>query len=552
MRLDIQLFADGSIEVEVVMETRSLEQQIEELTYDIEGLYKKINDPKATPKQIKEYQRDLKICERDLKNLLKQQEELNKSNTSGMSGVLKSMSKWGLAIFGVRSAYMLIRQSASQLAQQNEEIAYKLEAIRGSLANLLAPIIEVIVNLVFRLLQYINILTKMWFGIDLFKNTAKSGKSAVKSAQKLRKTLAGFDEMNILNDNVTASGGDNKNGFDFPEPDGDLAKKIKRWGSIIKAGFGVLSEKIKKSWTTIKTGFMVASNYVITQAQKMGAILGTAFTTIGIKSQWAWNTMKIGATNFTTIVPELIGNATARFERFMDNAGSLLGILNGKINDFLYNLQTKSAMAEGIAKTGLGVTINWIITKFAEMHNKVFGFFAGIGAKVREEFGKIPNSVNTSISAMVSGFNTLKSKASNTFTGIKDVVKGQINVMIGYANKLINGLNKLNISVPAWVNSLIGRGNKSTSFGFNLKTIPKLAKGGIINMPGRGIPLATGGESGREGVIPLTDSQQMALLGEAIGRYITINANITNSMNGRIISRELQRINAENNFAGNR
>ena len=31
-----------------------------------------------------------------------------------------------------------------------------------------------------------------------------------------------------------------------------------------------------------------------------------------------------------------------------------------------------------------------------------------------------------------------------------------------------------------------------------------------------------GGESGAEGVIPLTDSQAMETLGNAIGRYITI------------------------------
>ena len=73
-------------------------------------------------------------------------------------------------------------------------------------------------------------------------------------------------------------------------------------------------------------------------------------------------------------------------------------------------------------------------------------------------------------------------------------------------------------------------------------------------MPSRGVPVgsAIGGERGAEGVIPLTDSQQMALLGEAIGKYITINANITNTMNGRVISKELKKINAENDFAYNR
>ena len=63
---------------------------------------------------------------------------------------------------------------------------------------------------------------------------------------------------------------------------------------------------------------------------------------------------------------------------------------------------------------------------------------------------------------------------------------------------------------------------------------------------------AIAGESGREGILPLTDSQAMEQLGEAIGRYITINANITNTMNGRIISRELQKINNEESFAYNR
>ena len=85
---------------------------------------------------------------------------------------------------------------------------------------------------------------------------------------------------------------------------------------------------------------------------------------------------------------------------------------------------------------------------------------------------------------------------------------------------------------------------------FNL---PRLKVGGIINMPNKGVMLgsAIGGESGREGVIPLTDTQAMETLGEAIGRYITINANITNTMNGRVISRQLKTIQNDKDFAYN-
>lgn len=85
---------------------------------------------------------------------------------------------------------------------------------------------------------------------------------------------------------------------------------------------------------------------------------------------------------------------------------------------------------------------------------------------------------------------------------------------------------------------------------------PRLATGGIINMPGRGVPVgmgrALGGENGAEGVIPLTDSQQMELLGEAIGKYITVNNVLNNYMNGRLISRELQKSDNESDFAFNR
>lgn len=84
--------------------------------------------------------------------------------------------------------------------------------------------------------------------------------------------------------------------------------------------------------------------------------------------------------------------------------------------------------------------------------------------------------------------------------------------------------------------------------------MPHLAVGGIVNVPNKGtlVGSAIAGESGREGVVPLTDSQAMETLGEAIGRYITVNANITNTMNGRVISRQLQQIRNEQNFAYNR
>ena len=147
---------------------------------------------------------------------------------------------------------------------------------------------------------------------------------------------------------------------------------------------------------------------------------------------------------------------------------------------------------------------------------------------------------------------------------INKFVDGAIQAVTKLINFVISGIEyMINTLIIDAINSLIAAVNNIPLVNIPeiprvqiQKFVPKLAKGGIINQPGRGIPIgygqAIGGENKAEGVIPLTDSQQMQLLGEAIGRYVTINANITNTMNGRVISRELQKVNNTNDFAFNR
>ena len=95
-----------------------------------------------------------------------------------------------------------------------------------------------------------------------------------------------------------------------------------------------------------------------------------------------------------------------------------------------------------------------------------------------------------------------------------------------------------------------------TEFASKIKSaLPKikLAQGGIINNPGRGVALGTniiGGEAGAEAVLPL-DDKTMDRLGSAIARHMTINATMINQMNGRTISRELQTIRNETDFTYN-
>lgn len=82
----------------------------------------------------------------------------------------------------------------------------------------------------------------------------------------------------------------------------------------------------------------------------------------------------------------------------------------------------------------------------------------------------------------------------------------------------------------------------------------KLAVGGIVNNPGKGVFLggAITGESGREGVLPLTNPNTMRELGAEIGKYITINAIIDNYMDGTKFNRATARVKKMDDFINNR
>lgn len=132
---------------------------------------------------------------------------------------VKKVGKWCLALFSVRSAFNVIRQSMSAISQYNKDLSNKIESMKLVFASALEPIIIRIVNLLYKMLVYVNYISKAWFGVDLFaKAQEKSLKNSVGQAKKLQKTLAGFDEMNVLNDNGTTgiAGGGN---FDFVAPE---------------------------------------------------------------------------------------------------------------------------------------------------------------------------------------------------------------------------------------------------------------------------------------------------------------------------------------------
>ena len=544
---------------------------------------------------------------------------------SRMEGIIRKVGRWAIALFGIRSMYSLITSSISTISGYNEQLGVDIAYIKFALASTLQPVVEWLVKQAFQLLSVIGSIIKLITGYDIFQYATMSNfkksqgylKGANKQAKELKKTLAGFDEMNILGDNTKADSGTAskittpsmtitsdmfKTDIDFKKWVEDIVKEINHWFQTTdfkKLGKDISDFLVKAiNWSTKvisgidweAIGRAIGTLLIsIDWGAIVDAILDliTAYIIAGMKERFSfwdkifgrknssWDSfvrLITGHTGFGREIGENIGTDISNgikdgtsenlpppfFEELADtNIAKPIttgadGVANGdKIgSDFRRGLQS----AINLNKTQkIGEDTATGISKGAQAKKSLMVEpFDSVKSDVKTKFNTLPTWIReTLVPNIASAFGKMASTASSV---IGDKLKGVINTIISGAETTINGaiskINKLVRGINV-VGSLLHLGTLK-----ELQTIkfPRLAMGGIVNMPSRGVPVggAITGERGPEGVIPLTDSQQMALLGEAIGKYITINASITNTMNGRVISRELQRINNENDFAYNR
>ena len=570
---------DDVVDDLVTKQWENYETKIDSLTLKLEkqrdAVAKQKNEYSEIVQKVKDYEASLNKADFSQRDITKGINDIGKN----LKRIIKHTIQWGLAIFGIRSAYMFIRQSMSTLSQYDEKLAADLEYIRYALASTLEPLIRKIIDLVYRLLQYLGYIAYQWTGRNIFENANKGLNKAVGNAKELKKQLAGFDEMNILTDNSTSSGKASPS-VDLSKTQGNPPKWIK-WIAAngdkllaIIAGLLVGLEALKLKLNGLKVlGIGILITGVVYAIQGLIKYLkdptwnnfGKTIQGIGV-ALLGLALIIGGPAGVTVAIVGAIVLVWGTIVKYWDKIQAFLqkGIdwLSGK-SDWIHNK--------------FGNTLGNIYDLFVRQLQRTLDWFSSVMTRIKANFDEIISFVkNVFAGNWKAAWENVKNIFANIWGFIKDTFSFVLNSLIDKARTIgssvgnvlasafkavINGIlwtieTMLNSPIRA-VNSLINLVNKLP--GINLGKIPtfnlpRLAKGGIINMPGRGVPVgnAIGGERGQEGIIPLTDSQQMALLGEAIGKYITINANITNTMNGRVISRELQRISNESNFAFNK
>lgn len=608
---------DGSITIGLNIDTKSFDAQIvatERKLQNLEDEYelasKKDNFDKNSEGAIR-LRKEIEKCTNELIRLRAQQDKLDNNSYDNIKKKLddigkntekntKKVAKWALAIFGVRSAYMFVRNAINTLSESDPQLKADIDYIKAALVSVIEPIVRRIVDFVKQLLMYIGYIIKAWTGKNIFENANKNLKGANKQAKELQKTMTSFDEMNVLNNN-SSGGGDTAvaPSFDLSNIDNMEVPGWIQWiadnreiviGTIIGIATAIGLIKLGgliKGITDLGTKLTPIGKWI---AKNSKAIAGVIAIAVGLYEiirgvvQYlkdpTWN-------NFLTILLGIITTATGVFILF-GGVPALITLIIGLVGTLVLvivkNWKKIVDTLSGVAKwiydkiikpiadffvwlwevitTGLSIAWDFIKGIFSAFANwimdnvikPVADLFTGLWDGIKDTFVKTWDFI-------VGAF----SKGGEIFKGIGE---GILNVFKTIVNALIDGINFV-ISLPfKGINGLLNTIRNAGVLGvypfkglwkqdpLPIPEIPKLAKGAIASYPGRGIPTVGGGarwgEAGQEAYLPLTDAQVMSSLGETIGRNVTIPVTVINQMNGRTISRQLQIVKGDSDFAFNR
>ncbi|MBO7691136.1 MAG: hypothetical protein J6T10_00700 [Methanobrevibacter sp.] len=562
-----------------------------------------INQEAVVSKITAKYEKqknDLAYINQQISNTEMAQSQINttvEKTSTAHNKTLKSLTKIGLAVFGIRSAYMFVRQAMSYVLSGNQKLSNQMEGIKSSFYNAFTPVIEKIISGIKTLMAYINYLWKALFGKVLFAekgttNMSKNLASGAKSAKEINKQLASFDEANVLSNNKDTGaggiGGGSNGKYDLglsniPIPGWLkwIRDFIEKHPTISKIIFGLAAFTLFGGWK-LAGGIMGTISALLGGGAGAGAtgligILGTmlliAGTVIICKISYdkvkeaikVYKEMKEAREEADRVVDESVKKG-GKWQKDMVNKLSLMDKEDKARKAIIDGIKLDMEMEEEqmLAYSGNAAKRETLEKKHQEnvwnTLNKMKLLYDQ-GKLTEEEQYEYYKMLNTYLDPeLIEQQGALMGNAQqgkelkDTYDSLDKGFKTRYDIETNeakskfdsFVDKLKNGLSKpIEVKLKANFENLSAKVKSALGI-FH-------ANGGIVNLPGRGVPIAHyAGEAGREGIVPIDNEGQMALLGSEIAKRVTINLTNVTEMNGRTISKELKRIGSESDFAFNR
>ena len=225
-------------------------------------------------------------------------------------------------------------------------------------------------------------------------------------------------------------------------------------------------------------------------------------------------------------------------------------------------LKTIGTLIENIIYA-LGTVLPPIINSIGSLFGTIFNGISSVVNSVGNGLIKVLNAIGGLVDSVLS---SLLGFIRNLGPAIETFVDSAINAVTKLINFMISGIEYLvNTLVIDGVNAIIKGINSIGKYvGFTIPILSEfkiarfkptyMATGGIIDVPKRGVPLASnviGGEAGAEGVLPLTDENTMRRLGQEIAKWIVLNVQLNNYIDGRLLAKYIKQVMNGQEFSRN-
>jgi len=479
---------------------------------------------------------------------------------NSIKSTVKKVGKWTLAILGVRSAYTAIRSAMGIISQYDENMSANVNYMKFVLANTIKPLIEWIIKAGYSILGFVGRIIYLLTGKNIFQNSGikdfeKAMKSSSKSAKEIDKSLTGWDSINTLGDNTK----DSNNDITLPTQDFDLSNmvkyktKLEKYISDIIGDWFSLGEEMKNA---------LSNTEAFDQAYGVWSLFmqGIVQLFLGI-----WEILTGVVELFGGILDIIVGIFTGNFDLIKQGwkavVNGIINILTGAIDIISGIIKTVIGFIVGLVGEAwqvicgiLSIVGSWIYNYIIK---PIMAFFASLWDGIISGVKNAVSVVKSVFSSVISFFKNLISTIVNLFrnlgTKVGDVIGGAFKSVI---NGILGAIeNILNFPIKS-INKLIDIINEVP--GINIRrlstfSLPRMKTGGIVDVPKRGVNIggAIAGEAGAEGVLPLTDESTMRRLGQEIAKWIVLNVELNNYIDGRLLCKIIKKIMNGQEFSTN-
>ena len=445
------------------------------------------------------FKKDLKSLTKDIQQAETETNAMTEATegmSTGLGASVGSMAKIAVIAGLIIGAFLLIKKAVENIVQNNEEVASKIEAIRNALSNIGQGIITALANLILPIVE--KIINGVYTILSYINAITKAWWNYDLFAENASESLA--------------SGAGS-------------AKEIQKALASFDTADVLGNEKGGVSGTDVKNakkynGELAKIPKWLQKIIDLKPVLDGIFTgTIkGIKDGWEW---------LKKYVP-IIGLITGGWEGFkksIDNSITGIGKFFTKMKEE-HPIITRlvEAMFPMLLILDL-ISTNWDAIKSAI--EKCVGWCKDL----KNWFDKLADKTTD----LLRDWGLIGEYVANSSSGMGHSGGGGRD---GGSTSYSKGYTYQPSKVEKALSSLLGGAKKV--FG--------LASGGIVNNPGKGVSLnqIVVGEGGPEAVLPLNDGTLQKL-----ASMIPVQIELTNTIDGRVLSRRLETIRQNTAFSRN-